>query len=363
MAHYVILSANFGHGHNKAAANIGDVLSAKGHTVKITDFFSVDHEYISRTMSKVHEKMVSKSPSIFGLLCEISRSPHAQELTYYMNHLNRRLAHKIIEMTSPDAVICTHFTPLGSIGALRDEGLSIPVFGVVTDFCAHPVWASPGITNYFVAHDDVAKDLVKAAVPPDTIKVTGIPVGSQFRPTTQKQSDKTRVLIMGGGLGLGCDSMLDGLKSCQTAIEATFLTGRNERLRDSLLEGTKNFPHECKILSYTNEVARLMQASDILITKPGGLTCAEAIAAELPMIVYNPLPGPEEKNARFLVEEGVGLLAEKEADLGRLIDKIANKQRLGLMKKCCSLIAKPLAAETITEEVVSLSRCSVNSKV
>ncbi|MDR3560617.1 MAG: glycosyltransferase [Negativicutes bacterium] len=354
MARILLLSAPFGHGHNKAAKNIQSELERRGHTTAIADFFSVDSRHISKMVAYLHEKMVSKSPSLFGLLCELTKSPHAMELAEQLNHLNRRNAVKLIEKHKPDLVVCTHFTPLGACVGLPEKYSDLPVLGVVTDFSVHPLWMVAETAKYFVAHKEAADQLEYFGISPDRIFVTGIPVSDQFVPVERRASDLREVLVMAGGMGLdSIEAVMEGLQTCPGTLKVTFLCGENGKLRNKLIRQAKTFRHSAEILSYTDQVPALMQKADVLVTKPGGLTCSEALATSLPMILFGSLPGPEEGNARFLVESGVALPATTAKDIGRLVDRLfTDTRRYRQLVDACSWIGFPASTKQIADEIV-----------
>ncbi|MCL4439576.1 MAG: glycosyltransferase, partial [Firmicutes bacterium] len=161
--------------------------------------------------------------------------------------------------------------------------------------------------------------------------------------------DKTTVLVMGGGLGLGeIETVIQTLGNADIDLGIVSVAGKNDRLRTKLqLISTVN---KVTVFGFVENIAEVMSVSDFIVTKPGGLTTAEVLATGLPMIIVNPLPGQEDRNTEFLLNSGVAVKVRKTGQLvPRIKNLISNGIRLRQMEEMASLIGKPLAASSLTD--------------
>jgi processive 1,2-diacylglycerol beta-glucosyltransferase len=189
-------------------------------------------------------------------------------------------------------------------------------------------------------------------VPDEKIMTTGIPIRRQFagnwdRAAVRKNTgldDITTILVMGGGLGLGeIEDIIRTLGNCEINLQILSVTGKNDRLR-KVLEMV-NAKNRIKVFGFVENMAELMAASDFIVTKPGGLTTAEALSQGLPMVIVSPLPGQEARNTEFLLNSGVAVKVRKLHHLvPQLKNLIANTTRLNQIKEMASAIGKPGAA-------------------
>jgi processive 1,2-diacylglycerol beta-glucosyltransferase len=230
----------------------------------------------------------------------------------------------------------------------------------VTDFDLHQMWLHPGVSGYFVANEELAFRLESQGVARDAIVVTGIPVmpGFTTRPTRpvaaarlQLNPTQFTVLLMGGGAGMGMDpAWIEGLLKGHPTLQIVVMTGRNGVLREALSRLQRDYPERLRPVGFTDDVAGLMMAADLAITKPGGLSTSECLVCGLPMLLVNPIPGQEERNAAFLLQEGVAVRADDPLTLQfRLQKLIADPDRLTSMRQRALALGKPGAAHEVLE--------------
>jgi processive 1,2-diacylglycerol beta-glucosyltransferase len=232
-----------------------------------------------------------------------------------------------------------------------------PLWVQVTDFDVHSLWIHPQVDHYCVASDEVAFRLADRGVR-NEISVTGIPVMPQFsqpldRATCAKElgisPDKFTGLLMAGGAGVGSlDELAARLLWGDEDIQLVALAGRNAELLAKLRKLARSKPGRLFPLGFTTTVERVMAASDLVITKPGGLTVSECLAMGKPMLLVSPIPGQEERNADYLLESGAALKAVDGAVLGFKFDRLlADPARLRAMGDAARRIAMPDAASTV----------------
>ena len=223
----------------------------------------------------------------------------------------------------------------------------------MTDFAPHQMWIHDEIDTYFVANHEIKNALCDKGIADKHIFVTGIPISSKFAKNNRSKSLKRTiahtVLIMGGGLGLGAvEKAVVSLMSAKTKLEIIVVAGNNIKLRQRLAFLKSDHLHATTIIGYTDRVNELMANSSILITKPGALTCSEALVMELPMLLLNPIPGQEEDNADYLTRQGVALRISQTSSLPQVIDELfAKPEILAAMQANAHLLSRPNAAKEI----------------
>ena len=368
----LFLTASFGTGHTRAARSVQRALQERLPEAEtlVVDPLAAARPMLSRMVSRAYLNVLKVTPWAFRYLytgaehprlAKVGRSEVGRLLFLAMSRQILSLARRF----DPDAIVCTHPFPLSVVGSLRRRGrLDKAVVGaIVTDYTAHPFWVTPGIDFYAVGADGLVAELVAAGAAPEQVAVTGIPVDSGFGSAVDREqvlrrlgleSGPLTVLAMGGGLGLG--PMLEAVEALEQAgagVQIIAVSGRNRRLRKELQYHLLEAKVPMAVLGYTRRVAELMAASDLLVTKPGGLTSAEAMAAELPMCGVAPLPGQEERNLDFLQRSGVLLWADGMADLTRQVrELVADRSRLAAMRQAAAKLARPEAALAVADVLV-----------
>ncbi len=263
-----------------------------------------------------------------------------------------------IESFVPDMIVCCEVGAC-EIGVIaRRKGLTnAALLNVITDFEAEPIWVQQEVSAYAVASDPVARQLREWGAPAESINVVGIPLNEKFRANTDIEEARTSlgldgrsvVLLMGGGMGpTSMDLVAKGLLATGEGIQIVALPGKDERARRNLNELKSNGDTSLRVLDWTDDIAALMRMSDVLVTKPGGVTLAEAAVCGLPMVFFDAIPGPEETNARQFVDAGAARLTLSTGEtVSAVTDLLRDKTTLNRMAENVSALARPNAAEQI----------------
>ncbi|MFA5389727.1 MAG: glycosyltransferase, partial [Candidatus Omnitrophota bacterium] len=264
----------------------------------------------------------------------------------------------------PDAVICTQAFPCGMVADYKKYlGLNLPLFGVLTDHAPHSYWIFDNV-DYYIVPSDLSRDhFMKNGVSDARIKIFGIPINPRFSVAHEKDAicgklgldkNKKTVLIMGGSQGLGpVEKITDALEHVEADFQILAVCGINKRLLNVLAKKEKRYRKKLVVMGLVENIDELMEASDVIITKPGGLTTSEALAKNLPMIIIHPIPGQETKNTEFLLHQGVALRAEDEEDVAVMVQELfSNSVKLDEMRKKAELIKKPDSAMAIARLVL-----------
>jgi processive 1,2-diacylglycerol beta-glucosyltransferase len=222
----------------------------------------------------------------------------------------------------------------------------------------HPFWIHRNIDAYAVATNAMRQTLVNRGVGPKRVTVTGIPIDARFaqradRPAVRRRlglaPDRTTLLLMGGGVGIGpLENAITAIDRLQHELQVVVVVGKNPTLERRLADSATGLTHPVKVVGFVSNVFDYMQAADVLVSKPGGLTSSEALAAELPFVMLRPLPGQEERNTRYLESGGAGIRAQTTRELVHALDGLlSNAHALGAMRERARRLAKPAAAEDV----------------
>ncbi|PZR56074.1 MAG: hypothetical protein DLM50_09675 [Candidatus Meridianibacter frigidus] len=339
-------------------------------TSQVVDSYKYAASMVSRVVSNGYIGMVKTIPQMYRFL--YSRAERATEVGPFRNWIHQFTAtnlRSLMERTKPEVVVCTHAFPCGVMSEYKKEFADAPpVFGVVTDFVVHSFWIHRNIDGYAVATSEMRTALRARGVQSKRIIVSGIPIDQRFgrqpgdrevlRDRLGIPSDRFAVLMMGGGLGIGpLVMMMRALDSVKAPVSATVIAGRSEVQQQRILEAAQHVNYPVRVLRFVNNVYDYMHASDVLLSKPGGLTSAEALASGLPMILVRPLPGQEERNTRYLVERKAARRSKGERDLASAVQEILeNPKRRESMRAAALALGKPDAAADIARFILQTSR-------
>ena len=369
----LILSVSAGHGHVRAA----DALVAgvqqwfPQHEARQVDLMTLVPTMFRKAYKDSYIKLVQRHPALWGYIYSKTDQAKADsalaKLRKSIEALCNKPLLKVFEEYAPDHIICTHFMPLQVLARWKDQGkLATPVWTCVTDFVAHRFWLEPHQQGYFTASEENVQRMRSRGLATEYISAPGIPVMPEFIPPADAAGSraaaaqrfgldprKTTFTLMGGGAGVG--NMLELAEEMLTLpvdFQLVVLAGKNQRLLTDLQEKAKQHPRLFP-LGFTDEVHTLLAASDLVITKPGGLTTVECLAMGKPMLVYSPIPGQEEHNADYLLENGVALKATDACGLIWRMQKLLNEpETLARMGKNAAALGKPYAARDILSRVL-----------
>jgi processive 1,2-diacylglycerol beta-glucosyltransferase len=258
-------------------------------------------------------------------------------------------------------VLCTHFLPLEVLGAVKARGADQHPFVVciVTDYEAHALWMEPAVDLYCVAAEETKARLVAREIDGARIAVTGIPIGARFSQSIDGavirrryglRDDLPVVLVLGGGFGMGpMGAILESLDAIGREFQIVVVAGRNQELRRELAGHDRR--HPTHVLGFVSNMHEMMSVADLIVSKPGGLTTAEATALGKPLFILNPIPGQETANSDFLLERGAAAKANRVEDLPFRIDRLLGSPKLTEMAAAARAIGRPGAAPAICAAV------------
>lgn len=361
MAHFVILSESIGAGHERAAIAIEESLLKHDPDAMVTRLNLLDtfRPLTARVTRTLYLTTLARRPNWWGKWYEWQREKEWKGLSRSLVYnVLRKDVGKWLRQLSPDAVICTHPLPAFLIGEMKRQGYPIPIVTVLTDFDLHGYWTHPEVDLYCVPLQSMA-DHLNRLHGRSRVKVTGIPISAEFQAEETEllydvKRKRNRVLIMGGGLGIGILPIVERVVAAEFDGEVTVVCGTNHALREELEKryGDRSY---IKILGYTRQIAQLMANSDVLVTKPGGLTISEALAMKLPMVLYTPIQGQEWRNGQLMAEAGVALTADSAEEVAGHVQGLLEQQNdLQSMAERIERIRRPHAAEEVATAVMEM---------
>ncbi len=374
MARILIFYSPFGSGHLSASKSLAEAFrhASPQNVVIVEDIFDQIGSTLRSTISSIYERLSERAPLLYEAYYE---STDVDELSFattsnlltdalYTPFL-QKLA-KFIERADPEAIVCTQQFPLAAVSFLKQQGrIRQPIYVVVTDYMVHASWIAPGVDGYFVAHSQTAYVLQRRGVPARKIYATGIPVklelmkeksAAEIRSAHNLPHDRPVVTIFGGGIEpkrmrLLLERMLE---EADKPAQAVVVAGRNRDLAaalDDLHSGAHMKLRKEAMIDYVDD---LIVASDVVITKSGGLIVSEVLARGTPMIIIDPIPGQEEWNADFVVAAGAGMqLRMPEIVPAATLDLLAEPERLAQMAAQAGRMGRPRAALDIAETIIS----------
>jgi processive 1,2-diacylglycerol beta-glucosyltransferase len=366
----LFLSASVGVGHVSAANAVCSALrriEPKAKTL-IVDSYKYAALVVSRVVSDGYLQMVKTIPQMYRYVYD--RAERATEVGPFRTWAHQFTAgnlRALIERERPDVVVCTHAFPCGAMAEYkRLYADAPPVVGVVTDFAVHAFWVHRNVEGYTVATDAVRDVMTARGIAPERVVASGIPVRSEFVPTLESRAslrerlglpqDRYVILMMGGGLGIGpLERMMRALEAIAVPVAAVVVTGRNRSVERRVLSAAESVSYPMRALPFVENVYDYMHAADAFVTKPGGLSTAEALVAQIPLVLCKPLPGQEERNARLLCESGAALRMKRVDELPAALGIVlTDARRRNRMIEAAKRLAKPSAAAEAASLIVRL---------
>jgi len=322
---FLILTSDSGFGHRSSANSIAKALTLQHPSdVEVSIVNPVFEESVARFLQKAeinYDSNVKNHPAIYRFAYEISESPSIK--TLMEDTLTLALQKTLRQMLAewqPNAIASTNqmfSAPVASV--LNDLGFHIPFFTIVTDLAeVHAMWFNKGPDHYYVASERVKAKALTLGMDPDKITISGIPVDPAFKlsEATPREMrlklgldpDLTTILVVGSKRVSGIFENLVTLDNIIEPFQVVVIAGGDDDLNQRLNDYAWPFPTHVK--NYVDNIPEWMQAADLLVTKAGGLILSEGLAAGLPIILIDYLPGQEEGNVDFILDNDAGVTAE-----------------------------------------------------
>lgn len=351
----LILSASTGGGHMRASKAIEGYMTQqnKDINVKIVDSLLYISPILNKTVTGGYVYLATKTPRLYGKLYDLTNKDH--KLANFVTRVNNIFANKLLPLIDdfkPDVIITTHPFPTEMMSRLKSKReINIPLICIMTDYAPHKAWINEKVDAYIVANDDMVGKMVSEGVDSKCIYPYGIPVDEVFFEEKEKQlvleelgldRNLPTILMMAGSFGV--NNVFDVYKNIvdiDLDFQIILVTGRNQKLYNNFEDIIGESTKKTKLIYFTNEINKFMQASDIIITKPGGLTVTEALACNIPMAVFDAIPGQEEENAEFLIKHNMAVrIKDGDSCRNAIVELLKDGNKLENMKEACKSFDK-----------------------
>lgn len=352
----LILTTRYGGGHYQAARAISYGLKKiqPGLNIEILDYVRWVNSFLDYITRLAYVKVTSKAPRLWHLIYELTDRPFFVRYNL-ANRLGWQKLYDYLTYKKPKLIVSTHFLTSAVVGQMKMKGLlNIPLATVITDNILHLLWLNPAVDLYLVANEEIREDLIRLGIDPAKIMVTGIPIDVKFanlycrkllRIKNGLHTTLPTILVMSGAYGMG--DIIDVcryLASYEQKIQILVVTGHDEKQRKKIERIARNSANPFHVYGFVDNVFELMALSDLLISKAGGLTTTEALASNLPMLLYKPIPGQEVGNANYLHNVGAAEVAYNFEEFIRTFQMLmTDRQKLKKMAENCAKARKPLA--------------------
>lgn len=392
----LILSASTGGGHMTASAAVKSYILSKEQdaVVEIVDTLEYISPLLNKTITEGYVYLATKTPKVYGnLYRSTNKDRMLNSVLSGFNGLFGKALLPLLAEFNPDVIITTHPFSTEMVSDLKQLGkVKVPLLCIMTDYAPHKAWINPGVDSYVVSNEGMVDVMVQMGAPRELIHPYGIPVDGAFYTKKDKAAIITEmglnpniptILIMAGSFGVtNILRIYHNIIKIDLDFQIIVITGRNQRLYDafSKILQKQNEPKPLrkvkirenglevktvplkekpqkptKLLFFTKEVYKYMQISDLIITKPGGLTVSEALACNLPMAIFDAIPGQEEENADFLIDNNMAVRIQKGSSCADTIyNLLANREQLEKMKQSCQTFDKSKSSENIYQEILNL---------
>ncbi|HNX81258.1 MAG TPA: glycosyltransferase [Candidatus Omnitrophota bacterium] len=356
-------------GHHSATIAIEKAIKSLAPNTEILNInaFNYTNPLSEKIINKLYMGVIKATPQIWDFLYDNpSVVKKLDKIKQKIHKFNSPKLKKLFNSFKPDVVACSQAFPCGMVADYKKNyGSKLPLVAVLTDYIPHAYWIYDEV-NYFIAPSfEVGKRLQERGVPELKIRTFGIPFDHKFNaPVIRDEVLKSMglvpgvftLLIMGGGQGLGPVKIIaKSLDELHGDFQTIFVCGTNKRLYNSLVRKKKKFKHRYFPLGYATNVNELMSVSDVIVTKPGGITTAEALSKRLPMVIVKPIPGQEANNTAFLTSKGAAAKVTNPKEIALLLqDLIDHPEKLASMREAAASISKPHASMDIAKLLLNL---------
>jgi processive 1,2-diacylglycerol beta-glucosyltransferase len=375
MKKILVFYGSYGGGHLSAAKSISSYLETtygNDVEVKVVDCIEYINKYINKVSTEAYKELAKKAPWAWK---QVYKNSQNGALSYISNTTNKLMSHKLnslLQEFQPDLIISTHpfSTQMCAILKKRKK-ITCKIATILTDYHIHAQWLvlSDFVDYFFVSNDQMKIDMIAEGIEDKKIFVTGIPVSERFSENFNKEeicesfglsaNKPTLLFFAGGEFGLGRNTtymVLKALIRMYKGLQIVAISGKNKKMNqkfNDLVELT-NSSDRVKVIEYTNKVPELMSISMGVITKPGGLTVTECLTSHLPIVIINPIPGQEEENADFLVNNGVAIWIKKDDNIARSLKNLSrDPQKIELMGQKAKELSKPNATADICNILIN----------
>ena len=359
----LILSCGTGGGHNSAAIAVQEALSNQGMIADFIEYLDIINSNIKDTVNNLYLKSTHKQGSTFKVvykLGELYQKTNLKSPVYGLNSLNKDKLYKYIKENEYEYIVTTHLFAAQVLTSIKKEN-HINFMAIATDYVCIPFWKETNPDYFIIPNEILREDFVKKGVKNSKILPLGIPTRKTFsekydqndcRKLLNLDLNKKYILILTGSMGFGnvkemLNKLLDEIRDANFIVAC----GTNESLKEALIGKERVIA-----LSYTNDIDLYMKSSDIILSKPGGLTSTEIAVLEKPFIHTMPIPGCETYNANFFASNNMSLKSETLEEIVENTKKLLKnfeiqKKLIKKQKKYVNKFSATQIAEIIKKQI------------
>ncbi|MBI4355213.1 MAG: glycosyltransferase [Candidatus Omnitrophica bacterium] len=357
-------------GHHQASLAIEQALRAADPSVEVTtlDALAYTNPLLGLIINRAYLGVIRRTPEVWEYLYDnptVLR--RVRRLRKLIHQYNSGKLEALLGELRPQVVACTQAFPCGLVADYKQTNeQTVPLVGILTDYAPHSYWLLDRVDGYVVPSAEAAQRLQASGVDAGRIQTLGIPIDPRFALAGDRDRIRQElrltdrwptILIMGGSSGLGpIKELVTALDGIDHPLQLVVIAGGNKRLGTWLRRFQARARQALWVGGRVEEVWRYMELADLLITKPGGLTTAEALAKGLPMIIVNPIPGQESSNTQFLLDHRVAVKAVGWDDATRMVREfIRDPGLLESMRYQALEVGRPDAAAAIAHWLLQLA--------
>lgn len=356
-------------GHHSATLAIEKSLRmiSPGSDILNINAFKYTNPISEQVVNRIYMNIIKRTPQIWDYLYDnpsvVKKLENMKNLIHQSNSPKLK---KLFEKFNPDVILCSQAYPCGMVADYKKTtGSPIPLIAVLTDYVPHSYWIYDTVDYYITPSEEVSRRLIKKGVAPEKVLSYGIPFDPSFNVSIDKESVLNKykldanlpiVLIMGGGQGLiPVKAIIKSLERSEFPLQIIVVTGVNKKLYKSLKKKLRRFRQKILLLGYVNTINELMGAADLLVTKPGGITTAEALAKRLPLLIVKPIPGQEMNNTIYLTQKMAAIQIHSPKEIHLVInDLLANPGKLRALRENAAAISKPHSSMDIARFLLTV---------
>ncbi len=360
----LILSMTVGQGHNSASKALAQYLEKQGHTYEILDTYKFLNKVIGEAFDKGYTFMGRSIPKLNAIIYKDAEKVTHQAMKRYFpfafSDLTKSKMQKYIDDRKPDVIVCPIIFSAVLLTQLKEAGTLDPrirLYGIVTDYGLHPFWEFTDMDYFVIPNELMIPGVELRGIPKEKLLPIGIPIREGFSCCIPKEEarcklgleqDKLTLLITSGGRGFGAVDELVSQADTMDDVQIIAVCGTNFMLRHKL--EAKKYKNPVHILGFINNMDEYIDAADVIVTKPGGLSTSEAVAKKKLLILTPPLPGVEDINLLFLLNNSMALFANKSLPLNEvLMQLVANEDKMEELYRSCTKWGKPNSSRDLGE--------------
>ena len=336
------MSCSTGGGHDSAAKAVAEEMERRGHRTVFLNPYKLKSDKLAKRIDNSYVSIARSAPNLFGFVYTLGnayrRLPFRSPV-YYVNKGMNNTLQQYLEENHFDIIITSHIFPGEILTNMKQHGISVPkMIHIATDYVCIPFTEEADCDAYIIPNEDLADDFVSRGISRDKLVPLGIPTSKKFSEQENKsdvkkclglEPDKQYILVSGGSMGGGnikkAICKLQRFFELYKNIELIIICGSNKQLYEDLI-AQNNI--NIRVVGYTDDMASYIKASDLFITKPGGLSSTEAAVCGVPIWHTSPIPGCETYNARYFSERGMSISGDVSDDVLQKVLKLLSDKKL-----------------------------------